>query len=149
MKCSVGYFFQNNGLCGVVSSDCKTHDIATGGCLSCYLGFSLINGECIKGNDTSVIDPNCASFVSGACVKCSKNFFFDSLGVCEAVSPLCQTYDPLNGNCLTCYQSFILNNGACIEDKNNTQGDSNCASWLSGICTACASRTFMNVKGLC
>jgi len=149
LKCSIGFIFQSNGLCGIVSSNCKTHDIITGNCLSCYLGFLLLNGECMKSNDTSAIDPNCASFVSGACVRCSKNYFFNSFNVCQSVSPLCKTYDTIFGYCLTCYQSFILKNGACIEDKNNTQGDSNCASWLSGICIACSSRTFKNFNGLC
>ena len=43
----------------------------------------------------------------------------------------------------------MLINGVCIEDKNNTLTDPNCASWLEGVCLSCASRTFMNTKGLC
>jgi hypothetical protein len=148
-RCSTGYVFQNNGQCGLVSSDCKTFDQSTGYCLSCYLGFALNQGQCTRSNDTSPIDLNCASFVSGACVKCSKGFYFGSNGACLAVSPLCQTFDPATGSCLTCYPSFIVVGGACVEDKNHTQGDPNCASWLSGVCTACATRTFMDGNGLC
>lgn len=149
-KCSSGYFFQNNGMCGLVNPNCKTFDAVSGMCLTCYLGFSLSGGSCVQGNSTnSAIDPNCAAFAAGACMRCSKNFYFGSNGKCMAVNPLCQTYDPANGNCLSCYQSYVVSNGSCVRDVNGTSSDPNCASWLSGVCASCDTRTFMNSSGLC
>lgn len=137
-------------MCGLVNSNCKTFDAVSGNCLTCYLGFSLSGGSCVAGNSSSsAIDPNCAAFAAGACVRCSKNFYFDVNGTCVAVNPLCQTFDPSNGNCLSCYQSYVLSSGSCVPDVNGTNSDPNCASWLSGVCISCATRTFMNSMGLC
>jgi hypothetical protein len=124
--------------------------MVTGSCLSCYLGFSLQGGSCLAGNSSSsAIDPNCAAFAAGVCARCSKNFYFGANGSCLPVNPLCSTFDPTNGHCLTCYQSYVLASGACVPDLNSTSSDPNCASWLTGICTSCATRTFMNPAGLC
>jgi len=104
----------------------------------------------VKGDSTNnYIDPNCASFTNNVCVKCSKNYYFGIKGLCILANPLCQTFDPTNGKCLTCFQSYVLNKGECIIDANNTATDPNCASWLDGICVLCAPRTFINSKGLC
>lgn len=35
-------------------------------------------------------------------------------GVCHAVSDNCQTWDNLDGKCLTCYKGYNLNTGACV-----------------------------------
>lgn len=149
-KCSAGFFFKDDGMCGLVNSNCKTFDAVSGNCLTCYLGFSLSGGSCVAGNSSSsAIDPNCAAFAAGACVRCSRNFYFGANGACVAVNPLCQTFDPSNGNCLSCYQSYVLSSGSCVPDVNGTNSDPNCASWLSGICASCATRTFMNSMGLC
>jgi hypothetical protein len=108
-KCSLGYVFEADGLCGLVSANCKTFDEVTGKCLSCYLGFALEDGACLAGNSSSsAIDPNCAAFAAGACVRCSKNFYFGANGTCLGVNPLCQTFDLTNGHCLSCYQSYVL-----------------------------------------
>lgn len=117
-KCSVGFIFNSNRVCSQVSSDCKTFVAASGLCSSCYFGFDLANGICVKGvNDVSSIDKNCAKFAAGICVQCSKGFYFGPQSSCLMVDPLCNTFDALNGQCLTCFPSFILSNGSCIRDS--------------------------------
>jgi hypothetical protein len=143
IRCSIGYVFLSNGFCGSVDSNCKSYSESTGLCTSCYMGFNLVGGNCILGDDkNSAIDPNCAAFAAGACVRCSKNFYFGVNGACLAVNPLCQTFDPTNGNCLSCYQSYTISSGTCILDPNGS--DEKCASWFEGICTSCSSRAFMD-----
>jgi len=104
----------------------------------------------LKGDDTEqTIDPFCASFVAGICVKCSRNFYFGTDGLCKMVNPLCKTFNPLNGDCLSCYQNYVIVGAVCKEDVNNTNTDPNCASWLDVVCTACATRTYIGTSGLC
>lgn len=113
------------------------------------MGYVLSFGKCVNStNDVSAIDVNCAQFNGSVCAKCSKNFFFKE-GLCTAVDPLCNGFNPLTGACLGCYESFVLSGSRCIEDKNHTLTDPNCASWLQGVCIKCATRTFMNSQGLC
>ena len=82
-------------------------------------------------------------------IKCSKNFYFGDDGFCKPVDPLCKTYDLINGNCLTCYQSYIIEGIKCVQDTENTSNDPNCASWLEGVCVSCAPRTYIGSTGLC
>ena len=77
-------------------------------------------------NDVSSIDQNCAKFVSGACVLCSKGFYFGSSGKCLAADPLCNTFDQLNGRCLTCFPNFVIVDGLCVKDAR----PSNCIEWF-------------------
>lgn len=147
VKCSTGFIFNTNGVCTQVNAQCKAYDSNTGICLNCYLGYSLSNGICL--NTTNSQDPNCASFVNQLCVKCSKGFYFGSNGQCTASNPLCLTFSSIDGSCLSCYQSFVLQNSLCVPDANNTSTDPNCASWNSGVCLACSSRAYFNNDGLC
>lgn len=45
LECSPYWYFKG-GICTQVSPYCKTYDPATGACLSCYSGYSLLNGAC-------------------------------------------------------------------------------------------------------
>lgn len=87
--------------------------------------------------------------MTGICVKCSRNFFFGQDGLCKAVNPLCKTFNPINGNCLTCYQSYVLDGANCVQDVNQASTDPNCASFLDGVCTSCALRTYLDDRGFC
>ena len=87
--------------------------------------------------------------MADVCVKCSKNFYFGDDGFCKPVDPLCKTYDLINGNCLTCYQSYIIEGIKCVQDTENTSNDPNCASWLEGVCVSCAPSTYIGSTGLC
>ena len=42
-------FVLENGACKAVSDQCKTWNVSTGACLSCYDGWTLSNGACVVG----------------------------------------------------------------------------------------------------
>ena len=48
LKCSPGFIFLDNGLCGSVNNNCKDYSNLTGKCTSCYLGYELSNGFCLN-----------------------------------------------------------------------------------------------------
>lgn len=148
ISCSKGYYFYTDGKCTAVSPLCKTYDSINGNCLSCFTGYSLSGYICIPSNDTTK-DPNCQSFVNNTCFKCSTGYFFNNNGICTLANPLCKTWNPLNGYCLTCYNGYIISGISCIVNLNFTNSDPNCAQYSDTICVKCASRTFMNLSGLC
>lgn len=55
-------------------------------------------------------------------------------GLCQQISPLCQTSNNNNGECLTCYGGYDLINGQCILGKDTVYTDLLCRSWLNGKC---------------
>lgn len=82
-------------------------------------------------------------------MKCSFGSFFDENRVCRLVSPLCRTFNPSNGFCLTCYPAFKLESGKCIEDLYFEDQDPNCARFNEGICLTCSSGFYFGNDGLC
>ena len=123
-----------NGVCVPVNDQCSTFDENTGDCLSCYLGYNLEGGKCIIQDLTLVVpaDKGCSdwNWANQICLTCSNHWFMNADGVCVPVSDLCKTSDP-NGNCLSCYLGYDLNNGACeFSSFNNAKpSDSGCAKW--------------------
>ena len=116
MKCSIGSFFDENGVCRLVSPLCRTFNPLNGFCLTCYPAFKLESGKCIEDLYFEDQDPNCARFNEGICITCSSGFYFGNDGLCKQANPLCETFDQTNGNCLSCFFGFALNGGNCVED---------------------------------
>ena len=85
VKCS-DRFWNNQGKCVSVDTQCKTYDPLNGKCLSCFPGFRCFNGECL----IIRIDPFCAQTnqLTGLCNKCSKGYYITSSG-CAQTSPQC------------------------------------------------------------
>lgn len=131
----------NRSRCQAVNALCATSN-ANGRCLTCFNGFSLINGNCI----VTVRDPYCQSFnaATKTCQKCSNKYYFNpTAGKCQAVSSLCKEYNEANGLCTSCFDGFRLNNRACVA-SNSRNSDVNCASPGSdGLCVACFSGFFV------
>lgn len=46
IKCAHRSFFDSNGVCVSVSTNCATWDEFDGFCLTCFNGYDLIKGEC-------------------------------------------------------------------------------------------------------
>lgn len=97
----------------MVSTLCNTYDPNFGNCLSCYPGYTLSNSQCIIAQQPSAA-LNCRNFSNGVCVQCS-NRFYNLNGVCTPVSDYCNTYDLSSGNCTSCYQGFVLQQGYCYK----------------------------------
>lgn len=146
LECSKGYFFNKNGVCCEVSPLCSQFNVAEGVCQACYQGYSIVDGAC----KVSSIDTGCIQWKGNACIQCSKRWFFDTNGHCQAVSDQCATWES-SGNCLTCYGGYVLSKGACVVNPNPFDGSSNvlCAVWKGTSCIKCAERAFFNIDGLC
>ncbi len=84
---------------------CHEYDQSTGNCLTCFPGFALSGTSCVVSTN-SVSDPNCKTWDGSTCLACAFGAYFSPDRVCLIANPLCKTFDPSNGNCLSCYDSF-------------------------------------------
>lgn len=146
LECSNGYSFNKNGVCCQISDLCSQFNKAEGVCQACYQGYAIVNGTC----QLAAKDNGCAKWNGNTCIQCSQRWFFNTNGVCTAVSDFCATWNS-NGNCLTCYGGFVLSQGACVANPSPFDGSTNvlCASWQGTSCLKCASRAYFNQNGLC
>jgi proprotein convertase subtilisin/kexin type 5 len=147
--CSSSWYFVN-GVCAQISNLCKSSD-SNGLCLSCYLGYDLVNGTCLvsSSNFAPPTDPGCSDWVNGVCKACSNWWAFNSNGVCTAVSSLCKTNQGLD--CTSCYNGYVLTNGSCLLSSENAfPTDAGCAkwNWATQTCLACSSHWF-SLNGVC
>lgn len=147
IQCSKAWYF-SNGVCTPVSDQCRTWSNTTGACLTCYNGYLLNGRNCVVDNNpTSNNNPLCAIWDGPVCLQCAERCYFNPSGICVSVSDQCQTWDPLDGFCLTCYRGYALNNGLCIESpQSQTPSDLGCAIWNSAadLCLECSQRYFFN-----
>lgn len=124
-QCSDRYYIGFDGVCREVNPLCKTYDQSTGNCISCFPGYELAQGACGVATE-SVADVNCKRWDGKVCKECAFGAFFSRDGSCQFASPLCKTFDPSNGDCTSCYDSFDLAGGACVKSVK-TLSDANCA----------------------
>ncbi len=141
----------NKGVCTPVSDQCATWDSNTGSCLTCYNGYAISAGACISNpNPTAGYNGNplCGKWSNTACLSCSARAYFNSLGVCTAVSDQCETFDPLDGSCLTCYGGYTLKSGTCVKSATTTPSDVGCSIWntKNNVCLECSQRYYYNGK---
>lgn len=69
-------------------------------------------------------------------------------GRCQQVSPLCRTFSPVNGSCLTCFAGYVISGSACIVGTASNS-DSNCETTANGVCQKCYSGFYVNSNGIC
>jgi hypothetical protein len=89
-------------------------------------------------------NPGCSSFSSQKqCLACQDRYYLLA-GICFPVSPLCLTYDSTNGNCLTCYQTFMLVGSGCIPMPDIPF----CLNYSAqGECLMCQDRYYLTPQG--
>jgi hypothetical protein len=153
LQCSSNWVFSNKGICVPVSDQCKTFDLS-GLCVSCYDGYSLVNGQCSQSasNTAAPSDLGCGTWdwKNQKCLKCSNNWVFNNLGACVPVSDQCQTYN-LAGVCLSCYKGYDLKAGACVQAAVEAVADIGCGQWDwdKKVCLQCSSRWVFNSQKKC
>ena len=131
-QCSVGYYFNQNGICTQVNPFCKTSN--QGDCLSCYAGYSLSSGNCTVSVDPVIDNPYCSRWENGVCRSCSR-FSWANGTQCVPYDPMCSQTDTRNGNCLSCYSGYLLTSGKCFLNTNTQPSDLLCKRWNSaGVC---------------
>jgi hypothetical protein len=154
--CSKRWYFNADKVCVAVSDLCSTWDEVSGACLTCYYGSVVQNGNCVANTDTSVVpDSNllCKIWSGVKCLECADRAFFNSNGLCIAVSSQCSTFDKASGKCLTCYGGYDLQNGQCVYSTANTAtpSDLGCGTWdwKNQVCLACSNRWAFNANKVC
>lgn len=146
MNCSTSYYFNAQGICTQVNSNCRSND-NLGNCLSCYVGYTLANGNCTISEQWS--DSHCARFENNACVACANDSFLNAqTGYCQQISPLCRSSDRNTGACLSCYNGYDLSNGLCVLGRDTIYTDSLCRAWSNGQCRECSTRAY-SINGVC
>lgn len=86
--------------------------------------------------------PNCKTLdpaIAGKCSVCEDRFYPSDAG-CSSVSPYCQAYNILTGDCLTCKFNLQLSAGKC--------NDANCQPVGPAPCT-CAANFVLNADRYC
>ena len=148
--CSAHYYFNAGGVCCEVDPQCQNFNRAVGICQGCYQGYSIQNGTCVADSALNPSNLGCSIWSNGVCIQCSIRWFFDSNKVCQPVSDLCSTWNS-NGECVSCYNGYIVNQGACIVNPNifKPSTDSLCATWQNQVCITCAPRSYFNANGVC
>lgn len=127
-NCQAGYTLVNN-----------TCIIQAVNQITCPLGQSAVNGVC------TVIDKFCIFYnQDNTCMLCAKGYSYtggscskiicgprqsSSTGNCVDVSPFCNTFDPIYGNCFTCITFYFLQiDGTCVQAVPGQVGSSQIAS---------------------
>lgn len=148
--CSTRYYLDAGNICQPVNPNCNTYNTTTGGCLSCYPGFGLIEDTCLPGIVSNNFDPNCNTFNGDLCAKCSTGYFLSSSGKCQGVDPSCKSFDLSNGECLSCFAGYELSSGSCIVSKTQaTIPNCNQIDLASGKCAKCSFGYFFDQQGNC
>lgn len=162
IECSTNWVFNQVGSCVVVSDQCRTFDSSNGDCLSCYLGYSLVNGSCLY-NEEPVATGGCNdwNWQDRICLSCAPRWVLAN-GNCLPVSDQCRTSDS-NGWCASCYRGYDLtdvNNDAgvligrnCIYSAANTAAPSDLGcriwNWTAGVCNECSFNWYVDANGRC
>jgi hypothetical protein len=154
-QCAFRYYYFN-GNCVPVSDLCNTWDNYTGGCTTCYMGYSLSGTVCVLGtadyySPASVI-PNCNQYGgAGLCSQCAYRYY-NLNGYCQPVNNLCNTWDTF-GNCLTCYAGYSIVSGSCVIGAPNYYNSypsvPNCGQFgIAGGCVTCLNGYYL-ANGVC
>jgi proprotein convertase subtilisin/kexin type 5 len=140
-ECSTGYWL-NGTTCQVVNTQCSTFNSTNGFCTSCYNGYSLnqTNGQCVQSLNTN---KNCQQFgPDGNCLKCFASSFLNPSKVCTLQNNLCATINQNTGECISCYQGYILANGNCTIRAS----DPSCKSFNSdNTCQECSTSFYLSM----
>ena len=70
---------------------------------------------CVKSAVQNVKDSLCAEWNGDICTKCSLGSYINKNGLCTQVDSSCQSFNKLNGDCLSCYSGYALSStNKCI-----------------------------------
>lgn len=150
VECATRYYLDINAICQPVNPNCNTYNNKTGACLSCYPGFGIIEDTCLPGIITSNFDPNCNTFSGSDCAVCSKNYYLSTSGRCQAVNPSCNTFNPSNGNCTSCFAGYEIKDGNCVIGQSQpTIANCNSIDSKTGKCFKCSFGFYFDSNRIC
>lgn len=86
-----------NGKCTMQNPQCRTVDLNSGGCQSCWPGYTLVNSNCLINQQQSSSGPNpssdpyCLRVTNGICSRCSNGYYYSLKdNACTQFNPLCK-----------------------------------------------------------
>lgn len=138
-------------ICQPVSSTCKTYDSTNGACLSCYDGYFLADIICAFGTAPGSVvtyDPYCLKVVNQTCTQCSKGFYLLNKK-CEAVNPLCKTFDYTALVCTACYSGYALSSSGNCEVSNAGNTAAGCSQFNNSVCVKCSNGYYFDSNRTC
>ena len=146
IECYQGYL-PLSGKCQGQNPLCKTANARTGVCESCWMGYTLSQGNCVLDQPTvggqAESDIYCIKIQGNSCIECSNGYYVGSTGKCEALDPHCKSHDLKSGACLTCYEGFILRSPKCVQLV--VAQIPNCDNVTpAGMCTSCIEGYFLS-----
>ena len=119
-------------------------------CTSCYKGYNLEGGLCVRAPDAGPSDLGCKTWDwdNQVCLECSTRWVMDN-GVCVPVSDDCAEHDE-SGACIACYKGYGLEDGVCVRLPDRQPSDLGCAvwDWDNDVCLECSLR-WVSVEGIC
>ena len=92
----------------------------TGGCTSCWQGYTLIGSICdvitpVASAPEVAGDIYCIKVSNGACVECSNGFYLNKQErMCKQLDPICRDHNLDTGACTDCYNGYTLMNSRCV-----------------------------------
>jgi len=162
--CNQGFYTDNEtNTCQKCDSSCDScFDSHNTSCISCQMGFYLDKNNSCQLCDNIRCPNDCNSsqfFMNFTCVnQCSEKFFVLTNKICQECDSSCQTCDGSGKkSCLSCYDPYYLNDGACsleCHKNNNTRMCSpchysceTCQGENETQCTSCDNKTRELVNG--
>ena len=83
--------------------------------------------------------------MEGVCLRCATRTFMNNFGLCQNVNPRCNTYNPVNGRCNSCYPGFVPKDGDCVVSES----PSSCSDFnTDGTCAKCGKGSYLS-QGTC
>ena len=110
------------------------------------LTIAMVEVEC---QIVMIRNLGCRKSEEGVCVECVTRYWLDSEAICQPVNPNCNTYDPANGACLTCYPGFGLIEDTCLPGIVTSSFDPNCNTFANGTCEKCSVGFYQGAGGRC
>lgn len=120
-KCYSGFYYSaQNFICMQINQLCATANSSNGNCLSCYGGYTLINGECvIAAQDVKPPAKSTAVLNATENTQAEASAESNSLLNMLETSIGCLQTDFGTGECRSCQGGYALINGSCIEKDLN------------------------------
>lgn len=103
-----------NGICISVDDSCSSWNDG-GLCVTCYKGYNVLDGVCVRADQTAPKDRGCKAWDwdRQICLECSYRHVGRN-GRCISVDDSCSTWNS-EGNCNTCYKGYKISNGVCVK----------------------------------
>jgi hypothetical protein len=143
LTCTSGYYLSAAGSCLATNPLCATSN-SNGYCLTCYSGYAVSGNTCVS---LSSIDINCQSWAGLRCTLCGNGYYINANGLCTLADQSCATFNPTNGNCVTCPAGWVISGTTCVVAP--VVSIAYCLTYSGSRCTNCSPGYYVTASGSC